>query len=1045
MPALTLTLLGAFTITLDGEPVTRLESDKVRALLVRLALEPDRAFRREALSALLWPDAAPSNAAQNLRQALYNLRRALGDAFFLVTPKTVQFVASADVTIDVWTWRRLWDETLQHRHRRRETCPHCLARLAEAVTLYRGDLLAGFALKDCPEFDDWAAVERERLHIQALDALTWLANAAERRGDCATAQTYVRQLLALEPWLEAAHQQRMRLLTLEGRRAAAMEQYDTCRRALAAELGLEPTAETCALAAQIRAGAPITPPPDAAPIPPPDLPLPLTPFIGRESELALLTERLEDPQTRLVTLTGPGGIGKTRLALQAALALAEQFADGVHWVALTEAESADDLALSLARALHIPLTGASDIRSQVLRALRNGRYEALLILDNFEQLLPVGGAELVLDILRAAPRLTLLITSRERLNLQAEAILPLHGLAYAETSGALSPAAQLFAARAAYARVGFAVTDDAQRAAVAEICRLVDGSPLGIELAAAWADAMAPERIAGAIAETLDFLAVACPDLPDRHRSLRAVFEGSWALLSAAEQTALMQMAVFRGGFGADAAQQVARVDAPTLAALARKSLLMWDEAHRRYALHNDIRFYAAEKLAAQPHLAEQTRARHAACYADLVVQRAPALRGWQQQAAQAEIERDLQNGLAAWQWATARGDAALLDRLAHGLFAFYESTCRFKEGVHVFEPAAAWARSALPATGDLLRRLLGRLAVFYRQLGQYAQAVRLIEEGLTAPGFPSDEDEAFLYYQMAWVAFLRAQYTEARMWAEAALERYQALGQAMGIGDCLSMLGWTAYELGEMESAAALCRQAEALCEEAGYAWGVQYALYGLGLVARVRGEYAAAQRCFLQNLEFCEQIGFLWGSAQAHINLGLVALAQNEAQAAAGRFRQSLALCERMDNPWGIAQSDKGLSAAALARGDLAAAQAWAQRSLALYESLQDQDGMADALLLLSQVAQEGGDLPAARRYLEQAAAHIRATENGFRAARVWYQQARILLAEGDAAQAQALLEKTLRHPACEQSIRERAAALTRASHPDVITAEHAENAEM
>ncbi len=197
MSALTLTLLGAFTITLDGEPVTRLESDKVRALLVRLALEPDRAFRREALAALLWPDAAPSNAAQSLRQALYSLRRAIGDAFLLVTSQTVQFRATADVTIDVLTWQRLWDETLHHRHRRRETCRHCLARLAEAVTLYRGDLLAGFALKDCPEFDDWAAVERERLHIQALDALTWLANAAERRSDYATAQTWAQHSLAL--------------------------------------------------------------------------------------------------------------------------------------------------------------------------------------------------------------------------------------------------------------------------------------------------------------------------------------------------------------------------------------------------------------------------------------------------------------------------------------------------------------------------------------------------------------------------------------------------------------------------------------------------------------------------------------------------------------------------------------------------------------------------------------------------------------------------------------------------------------------------------
>lgn len=144
-----------------------------------------RAFRREALDALLWPEAPPACAAQSLRQALYSLRSALGDVFLLATPQTVQFDATADVTMDVLTWRQLWNEVQQRRHRRRETCRRCLARLAEAVALYRGDLLAGFALKDCPEFDDWVAVERERLRVQALEALTWLASAAERRGDYA--------------------------------------------------------------------------------------------------------------------------------------------------------------------------------------------------------------------------------------------------------------------------------------------------------------------------------------------------------------------------------------------------------------------------------------------------------------------------------------------------------------------------------------------------------------------------------------------------------------------------------------------------------------------------------------------------------------------------------------------------------------------------------------------------------------------------------------------------------------------------------------------
>lgn len=1039
MSQLSLTLLGTLAITLDGQPVASIESEKARALLVRLALEPERAFRREALSALLWPEAAPAQAAQNLRQALYNLRRALGEAFLLTTPQTVQVNAAAAVMVDALTWRRLWSETQTHRHRRRETCRPCLERLANAVSLYRGDLLAGFALQDSAEFDDWLTVERERLHVQVLEALTLLANAAERRGDRAAAQEYVRRQLALEPWLEAGHRRLMRLLALDGRRAAALAQFEVCRRALADELGLAPVEETRALCAAIRAGDPLPAAPLLALAPPPDLPLQLTSFVGRERELTLLSERLGNPAYRLITLTGPGGVGKTRLALQIAAALAEQFADGVCWVPLSDAASEADLVSAIARALRLTLSGAQDLRAQLLQALRHDRRDLLLVLDNFEQLLPVGGATLALELLRAAPRLTLLVTSRERLNLQAESVLPLEGLGCggceeAAAGASLSEAGQLFAERAGRAHMGFAV-GEAQGVTVAEICRLLEGSPLGIELAAAWAGEMSLEDIAAAIADTRDFLASTSPDLPDRHRSLRAVFEGSWQLLSSEEQSALMRVSVFRGGFQAEAAQRVADVPAATLAGLARKSLLFLDGLRGRYGLHGDIRYYAAEKLAAQPSIAQEASARHAAYFADLVQQREQALRGHRQQAAQAEIEPELQNILAAWQWAIGHGDEALLGRLAHGLFAFYESKSWFKEGATIFQPALErMRRSALagPAAAALLRRLLGRQAVFYRQLSQYSPALALIEESSALAGLPADEEYAFLLYQRAWVAFLQARYAEARRWAEASLQRYRELGQATGVGDSLYMLGWTAYELGDFGAAEALCREAQTLCEQTDYAWGVQYAVYGLGLVQRAVGDYAAARRCFQQNLAFCEQIGYLWGVAQAHINLGLVALAEGLAEEAEAHFQKSLLIGEQIGNAWVNAQSQKGLSAAALSRRDLSTAQTLAERSLALYQAMQDRDGMADSLLLLSQVALASGDLPAARQRLEQAEAHIQATENGFRAARALVQRAGILLREGETAQARALLEETLRHPACEASIHERAMeALRGAGH--------------
>ena len=1024
MSRLTLTLFGSLTISLDGQPVTRLESDKVRGLLARLALEPERAFRRETLSALFWPETPASRAAPNLRQALYALRQAIGDAYLLVTPQTVQFNAAADAQVDVLTWRALLRETQTHRHRRRETCRPCLARLAQALELYHGDLLAGFAFKDCPEFEEWLTVERERLHVQALESLTLLANDAERRGDYPTAQAYLRRQLALEPWQEEAHRQLMCLLALEGRRAAALAQYELCRTMLADELGLAPTEATHALETQIRAGVTLP----AVLHLPPDLPAQLTSFVGRARELALLEEHLTNPNTRLITLTGPGGVGKTRLALQIAAALADQFADGVAWAPLSEARDETDLALAVAQALRLSLPGAQALYAQLLHALRRDRREVLLVLDNFEQLLPAG-AGLVLDILRAAPHLTLLVTSRERLNLQAEAVLPLDGLALTAEVGEVSEAARLFAERAGHARLGFTLAAE-QQAAVADICRMLGGSPLGIELAAAWTGDLAPERIAAEIRGTLDFLASAQPDLPERHRSLRAVFAGSWKLLTETEQAALMQVAAFRGGFRPQAAQAVAGVSAPTLRALAHKSLLAWDEAQGRYALHNDIRYYALEKLEAQPSLAQQVRARHAAFFADFLQQREGALRGPQQAPVQAEIEPDLPNLLAAWEWALAQRDTALLARLVHGLFAFYESKAWFREGVRILQPALDWAGEAGgtdPDAARLLRRLLGRRAALHRQMGQYEQALALLEAGLALPGLPSDEEHAFLLLQRAWVAFLQAQYAQARTWAEAGLARYRALGQLAGSGDGLALLGWTAYELGDYAAAEALCCEAQAVGEQTGYAWGMQYAVYGLGLVKRAQGDYATAQQCFRENLAFCEQIGYLWGMAQAHINLGLTALAQGEAQTAEGFFRQSLRLSESIEHRWGIAQSYEGLGEVTLADGDYPAAQTWAQRSLALYQQMQDRDGQADCLLILSATAQRRGDRAAAWQALEQADALIRASENGFRAARALCRRAELLLWEGQTAQAEALFAETRHHPACEAYIRARAAAGT------------------
>ena len=257
MAHLALALLGPLHITLDACPVAGFEYDKVRALLAYLAVEADRAHRRAVLAGLLWPDQSEQAAHNSLRQALATLRRAIGDhaaavPFLQITREAVQFNQASDHDLDAAAFTALLADCERHRHRHPETCPSCARRLQEAVALYRGDFLAQFYLPDSITFEEWALVKREQLHRLMMQALIQLASYYERHRDDAQTQRYVSRQLEFDPWREEAHRQLMRVLVLSGQRSAALAQYETCRRILARDLGVEPEAETTALYEQIR-------------------------------------------------------------------------------------------------------------------------------------------------------------------------------------------------------------------------------------------------------------------------------------------------------------------------------------------------------------------------------------------------------------------------------------------------------------------------------------------------------------------------------------------------------------------------------------------------------------------------------------------------------------------------------------------------------------------------------------------------------------------------------------------------------------------------
>ena len=511
MARLALYLFGSFYIRLDGEEIPAFESDKVRALLAYLAVEADVAHRREKLAGLLWPDKAEGKARASLSQALYSLRRALGGpgraaADLLTTAETVQLCSKEATWLDVAEFKRLLESCEQHPHRPHTACQACKERLEQADALYRGEFLADLSLKDSFAFDEWAAVMREQLRLQAQRALQRLAGYCEQLGGCDQALEVAWRLVEMDPLWEEGVRQLMALLARQGQRSAALGQYDRLHLGLQQELGVEPERDTRLQAERLRKEASLQAVPN-------NLPAFITPFIGRQAERTALQDCLRDPSCRLITVLGPGGSGKTRLAIEAARASLDDFPDGVYLALLNPLQSVEALPSALAEALGFPVQAVSETKTQLLNYLRS--KHVLLVMDGYEGILE--GAGLAADILHAASGCKILATSRSRLGVKGENVYPLEGLDYPpageEHVVTGYSAVQLFLEGARRVNPG-SDPDRADLGSVAEICRLTQGMPLGVLLASAWMGIYTPQEIAAEINTSLDFLSAEWKDTP---------------------------------------------------------------------------------------------------------------------------------------------------------------------------------------------------------------------------------------------------------------------------------------------------------------------------------------------------------------------------------------------------------------------------------------------------------------------------------------------------------------------------------------------------
>jgi DNA-binding SARP family transcriptional activator/predicted ATPase len=1013
MAHLSIRVLGPFQASLDGEPVSGFASDKVRALLVYLALSPDRPHRREALAGLLWPEFPERSARANLRNALANLRNVLGERarsgdydasppFLQCTRQTIQFNGHGDYWLDADAFEGLLARA-----------PPVCEELEQAVSLVRGLFLEGFTLADAAPFEEWLLLRREYFCRQMVEALHSLTTIYEDQSAYEQALAHARRWVELEPWQEEGQRRLMCLLARSGHRSEALARYEVLCHSLQEALGAEPSAETKAVAEAILSGE-LTKEVTLRPgplFPTWNLPAAPTPFFGRVDELATLEAKLTELDTRLVTLTGLGGSGKTRLALEAGSRLAERdrqalaaqapliFPHGILFVPLASLDSVEGLVSALADALRLRLEGGKERLLEFLR-----RKQLLLILDNLEQLSSAAG--FLAEIVRVAPGVKIVATSRERLLAQGEHVLPLEGLPYPghELDPALPETVDLDVWLAAYPALQL-LAEGIRRVcsrffpsstdlpAMLEICRLVDGLPLALELAASWADALSLNDILVEARRSLDFWQVDWPDLPERQRSIRAVFDISWRRLDPAEQALFSSLTVFRGGFTREAAGQVAtgaEAIPRLLAALVRKSFLQYDQGEDRYGIHELLRQYGAEKLAEEPAREAEARDRHSANCARALKQWERDLKGPRQQAALSRMEAERENIRTAWTWVIERGQVERLAQMMDGFQSFHWRRGRYQEGEVAFRRAAEQAARH----PRILARLLAWQSSYCHALGDTEHAARLqsdawaILESQESRGQNIRPEKALLYWLMGRRLHV-SDYDQARQFYQHSLDLYRQCEDSWGIANILHSLSSIARLTGAMAEAWRLCEESLAMRRILGDQTGISKSTVYLAEIALHQGRYEESERLARDSIAQCRKLGdqaerayglhilgaalemagrfdeALWAQEQSldvFEELGrkhYVAAAQSHLASTKmhlGRYKEArdhalacLALARETDLTFKITQAQRLLGALALTGGEYSECRRRAQASLAISEQTGQsiESGLAHALL--------------------------------------------------------------------------------------------------
>jgi len=907
-------ILGALDVRSDAGPATPAGA-KPRALLAMLLLHANEPVSADRLAIALWGEDAPPGAAKTIQVHVSRLRRALGEPDVLATTPAGYRLRVLAGELDADRFEQL---AAQGHAALADGAPEQAAHvLREALALWRGPALADVA------FERFAQAEIARLEEERLAALEARIEADLALGHHGRLAGELAQLVAAQPLRERLHGQLMLSLYRSGRQADALQAYRDARAALVDRLGIEPGPELRELERAILAHDPaldLAQPAarSAQHATAARIPAPPTPTIGRETDLARLrADLLDESAGRLMTLVGPGGVGKTRLALELARSVAEEFRDGAYFVTLAPVAGFEHVASTIVRQLDVALLPSESAEQGLARYL--GERDLLLVLDNFEHVL--DAAPLVADLLAATRSMRMLVTSREPLRLRAERLFRLEPLALPPvevdgdaTSLDEAPAVALFLAVARARDASFEL-GEGDAPAVARVCRRLDGLPLAIELAAARIGLLTVPELAARLREGLDALGTGPRDAPARQRTLTATLEWSFALLTADERSALAGLSAFAGGCSVEAAQAVTGASLEVLEALVAKNLVVLRPAPNepsRLTLLETVADFARERLA-ERHDAAEAFEHHFDHYLALAERAAPQLERTDAPALMGELDREIHNLRAALAWALDRRAAQRALRLSTAVGEYW-----FRRDP---QEGARWLRDALALPRENVPPALQAAA-----LAAYAQCLnepRTCDEAMAAARESVDLARssgdlaqcADSMLALAGSLLMGDRFEDGHRYATEAERLAREAGDEPKLAIAVEIRAMTAPTFGE---ALAMGQQAAVSYRRAGAHRRLALLQSSLTYNALVHGDVDAALRLTPEATRSAERIGdaFVIGFIQG--NLGLVMLFTGDTARAAQAFTRELHVASRYRYDTQRYEAISGLAAVAAAEGE-------------------------------------------------------------------------------------------------------------------------------